>query len=221
MDSMPQRELEYPTYSSDWFSPHVDSWTSLFSSFQPSKILEIGSYEGRSTCFMIRKLGAFHNLEIHCVDHFQGSAEHKLDGFEHANIPINLNELKQRFLTNTRISVEKAPNEIDLHVHERKSINALCFLLAIKKQEYFDFIYIDGSHEAADVMVDAVLSFHLLRVGGVMCFDDYNWMGDPSRSPDLIGIPKLAIDSFLSIFLRKIEILDFPIRQIFIRKTAS
>ena len=38
-----------------------------------------------------------------------------------------------------------------------------------------DFIYVDGSHQAHDVLCDAILSFKLLRVGGIVCFDDYLW----------------------------------------------
>jgi predicted O-methyltransferase YrrM len=48
----------------------------------------------------------------------------------------------------------------------------------ISKGERFDLIYIDGSHAAADVMTDAVLSYLLLNVGGVILFDDYVWKPD-------------------------------------------
>ena len=48
----------------------------------------------------------------------------------------------------------------------------------------FDLIYIDGSHTAADVLTDAVLAFQLLRVGGVMIFDDYLWSMEPALSVD-------------------------------------
>jgi hypothetical protein len=33
----------------------------------------------------------------------------------------------------------------------------------------------DGSHRARDVLEDAVLSWPLLKVGGIMLFDDYLW----------------------------------------------
>jgi len=41
--------------------------------------------------------------------------------------------------------------------------------------DHFDYISIDGSHEAADVLSDAVLSWPLLKTGGLICFDDYEW----------------------------------------------
>ena len=39
----------------------------------------------------------------------------------------------------------------------------------------FDFIYIDGSHMRVDVLLDAVLAWQLLKPGGIMALDDYEW----------------------------------------------
>lgn len=39
----------------------------------------------------------------------------------------------------------------------------------------FDLVYIDGSHLRLDVLSDASMAWRLLREGGVMVFDDYEW----------------------------------------------
>ena len=39
----------------------------------------------------------------------------------------------------------------------------------------FDLIYIDGSHSAKDVLLDSLLAWRLLRPGGAMVWDDYEW----------------------------------------------
>lgn len=39
----------------------------------------------------------------------------------------------------------------------------------------FDLIYIDGSHMRLDVLTDAVMAWQLLRVHGILVFDDYEW----------------------------------------------
>jgi predicted O-methyltransferase YrrM len=39
-------------------------------------------------------------------------------------------------------------------------------------KEYFDLIYVDGSHHTDDVIVDAIKSFELLKIGGIIIFDD-------------------------------------------------
>jgi hypothetical protein len=59
-----------------------------------------------------------------------------------------------------------------------------------QKQEY-DFIYIDGDHSPAGVLTDAVMAWGLLRKGGVMLFDDYEYDREPT---------KIGIDAFLRFF---------------------
>ena len=44
-------------------------------------------------------------------------------------------------------------------------------LLLDNKINYFDFIYVDGSHQAPDVLFDAVMAFKLLRKNGIIAFD--------------------------------------------------
>ena len=86
----------------------------------------------------------------------------------------------------------------------------------------FDLIYIDGSHTAADVLIDAVLAFQLLRVGGVMIFDDYLWSMEPALSVDPLNMPKPAIDAFAAIFLRKTRVLPgLPNAQCYVEKIAD
>jgi predicted O-methyltransferase YrrM len=53
------------------------------------------------------------------------------------------------------------------------SIHALSDL--IRKDEKFDFIFIDGNHRFDDVIVDFYLSHQILRNRGLMAFDDM-WM---------------------------------------------
>jgi hypothetical protein len=43
---------------------------------------------------------------------------------------------------------------------------------------------------------DAVLAWPLLKKGGLLTFDDYEWEGDP----DPLHCPGVAINAFLSIF---------------------
>lgn len=59
--------------------------------------------------------------------------------------------------------------------------------------ESFDFIYIDGSHYAEAVYNDAIKAWPLLKKGGLMAFDDYNW--HPYRGTD--KHPKGGIDKFV------------------------
>ena len=51
------------------------------------------------------------------------------------------------------------------------------------------------SHHGLDVMTDACLAWPLLKTGGFLVFDDYEWM--PHLPP--AQTPKKAIDTFLEL----------------------
>lgn len=71
----------------------------------------------------------------------------------------------------------------------------------------YDGIYIDGSHDAPEVISDAVLSWPRLKVGGVMIFDDVHW-----RHPPLIAGavgPGVAITAFLACFQTRLAVLHY------------
>ena len=49
-----------------------------------------------------------------------------------------------------------------------------------------------------------VLSFQLLKLGGLLICDDYLWSQEPLGSEDVLNSPKLAIDAFTNIHRRKL-----------------
>ena len=67
---------------------------------------------------------------------------------------------------------------------------------------------------AADVLTDACLAWLRLDRGGLMVFDDYGW--DRYQEPH--KNPRLAIDSFLSCFSGRYELLHKGY-QVIVRKT--
>jgi predicted O-methyltransferase YrrM len=74
------------------------------------------------------------------------------------------------------------------------SYQALAELIG-RKQTY-DFIYIDGVHSSDGVLTDACMAWGLLKKGGVMLFDDYQYPHEPTKD---------GIDAFLCAFLGKFE----------------
>ena len=89
-------------------------------------------------------------------------------------------------------------------------------LRSLKRNSY-DFIYVDGCHEAACVYLDAALSWDLLKVGGTLIFDDYVWeLGKPAQ-----GRPKLAIDAFVESFAPFIDVLQTNNHSLILRKTRD
>jgi hypothetical protein len=54
-----------------------------------------------------------------------------------------------------------------------------------------------------NVLRDAVLSFEILKPGGIMVFDDYSWRVMPRD----IDCPKIAIDAFVACYADHLEFL--------------
>jgi predicted O-methyltransferase YrrM len=99
----------------------------------------------------------------------------------------------------TNVDEIKLPGQ---HVipYKGKSYEMLAHLIA--EGSKFDFIYIDGSHTAPDVMTDACMAWGMLRKGGVILFDDYLW----ADMPGLLHRPKLGIDYFTTLFSEQNEL---------------
>lgn len=80
----------------------------------------------------------------------------------------------------------------------------------------FDFIYVDGDHHASSALQDLVMSWKLLKEGGLLLIDDYEMEArDPwfykshpefGENPRLNFIhPRVAIDAFLSVYRGQYE----------------
>ncbi len=67
-------------------------WDSLIPQINPTRILEIGSYEGASTCYLIEKLATSKQIELHCVDTWEGGIEHKKGG----GSEVNMSDVEKR-----------------------------------------------------------------------------------------------------------------------------
>jgi predicted O-methyltransferase YrrM len=200
-------------FTNDWFDVVKPVWEGLIPQIKPQRILEIGSYEGASACYLIDRLTPDHAIEIHCVDTWTGGVEH-LDGI------TNMSEVEARFHANTALAIRNAPSAVNLVVHKGLSDVCLAQLVAQGHAETFDFIYVDGSHQAPDVLADAVLGFKLLRVGGVMIFDDYLWAEELPLGRDPLRCPKIAVDAFVNCYFRKLQILRAPLYQLYVQKTS-
>lgn len=191
---------EAPQFQWDWFSQHVPAWQSLFAAVRPlpRKILEIGSFEGRATCYMLEHvLAPDAPGEVHCVDTWAG-------GVEHESIPME--KIHERFRRNVAGLLRRLPQH-RVVVHRRTSFDAMVRLIAEGHAGTFDFVYVDGSHQAPDVLEDLVLAFRLCRKGGVVICDDYFWQRQKPGEEDVLDSPKLAIDAFTNLFRRRLRFL--------------
>jgi len=200
-------------FSIDWFAGNIPVWDQLIPKFAPARFLEIGSYEGRSACHTIETYTAQRAIELHCVDTWEGGVEHDKS---------TMSDVERRFDKNVALAQTKAKNPAMIVKHKKLSHLALADLIASRQLGKFDVIYIDGSHQAPDVLTDCVLSYQLLRNGGLMMFDDYLWSMEDMGKQDSFNMPKPAIDAFLNIFQRKMFIVrGAPVYQLYAVKTEN
>ncbi|CAN5883601.1 hypothetical protein BH23PLA1_BH23PLA1_32160 [soil metagenome] len=174
-------------FTQDWFTFKIPVWETVLAPYKGKpgvNYLEVGLYEGRSALWMLENILTDPTRRLTGIDLFEG-------------------ELKERFLENLRRS--GAPNRATVIIEPSQ------VALRGLPLETYDIIYIDGSHATADVMEDAVLSYRLLKQGGILIFDDYQWAGALYQGPltrdDVSDFPKVAIDRFVECFEDKLRVV--------------
>lgn len=196
------------SFTTDWFN-----WAPpLLNAIIPllpvrKRILEIGSFEGRSTVWFVENMLEDRGVVV-AIDTWEGGEEHQPDG----TAPVeSMSAVEGRFDENVRIATEKFPQRYVSKVQDT-SYNALASLIR-EGEDPFDFIYVDGSHVAKDVLTDLCMAWPLLKEGGIMVMDDYLWTG----SSDVLHRPKLAVDAFVNTFAESVEVLHLGY-QVAVRK---
>lgn len=205
-----------PHFTTAWFSETTENaWEKIVPMVMPRRVLEVGSFEGASACYLIRRYAQHFAFEIHCIDSWQGGEEHQ---------SLDMAAVERRFDENLAQASSAAAHPVSLHKHKGSSDNELARLIARGYRNYFDLAYIDGSHQAPDVLFDAVAAFRLVRPGGLIIFDDYLWTGAPRRNGaaiDLLHCPKPAIDAFTNLYRQKISLIPAPLLQLFVAKVTD
>ncbi len=176
-------------FDHDWFSPNIQNLISLSKGYEkePLSILEIGAFEGMSTVFLAQHFAA---SSITTVDTWQGSQEHQ------NNPGIDFTKAKSNFEHNISFWNKR------ITPIQGNSFDVLIDLYRQKRR--FDFVYVDGCHDAPSVNSDLILSFKMLNVGGLIYCDDYFW-GFNEREDFVFETPKNGIDAFVSVYGNKLK----------------
>ena len=164
-------------FTEDWFTHNIPNFEKCMLEVGAKRkhFLEIGAYEGRSTCWLINNIG-------------EGGTIYSIDPF------VGMEEIEERFKNNTREAV-KGTKVISCHV-KSTSYQALAKMISNKQE--FDFIYIDGDHDPATTLADAAMAWGMLKTGGVMLFDDYEYPQEPT---------KVGIQGFMQGFVGKYDLV--------------
>ncbi|KAJ3547569.1 hypothetical protein NM688_g5388 [Phlebia brevispora] len=156
------------TETQDWFSFNVNIWRSLLPHVvSPApRVLEIGSWEGRSAVFLLEEL-CTEGGSITCIDHFD---------------LMNTEAGRERY---RKLTHNLSVTGKSFRIMDEFSVPALMTLLEEEiatEGPGFDWVYVDGSHEADDTFLDAELAWRLAKKGAVFIFDDYKWDKEPADS---------------------------------------
>jgi len=165
-------------YSQDYTTQHVGTWKKVLAKFvgKPNiHAIEIGAFEGRSSVWFVQNVLQHGSSRLICIDPF----------------------VQASFFSNI------APHRGKITLIKRPSAQALKDSGTLSTRNHF--IYIDGAKAPSAVLENAVLTFPLLALGGILIFDDYLWkpVGSSRRGDN----PKLGIDSFLDAYVGKYKIL--------------
>ena len=198
-------QLKGYKFTKDLFSINIPVWQQFierFANLPRLYFLEIGSWEGRSTCWLLDNILTHESSRITCIDTFVGSIECK-DRYDEGYIK----SLEGRFDFNVTKTGSLAQVE--------KLVGISQTVLRSLPLNTYDLIYINGSHLATDVLEDILLSWRLAKVKALMIFNNYK-----SADVNPTDNAQLGIDTFLTVFQEKINVLHLD-RQVVVEKTAS
>ena len=157
----------------NWFDiTGKDNFTTYLAEFKDKpnlRFLQLGVFTGDATVWLCNNILTDKSSKLIDVDTWEGSDEET-----HAE--MDFNDVYQVYQEKVKdlpvVSVVS-----DTHKYLIRQLDNFI--------GSFDFIYIDADHTTVSVLLDAELSWSLLKSGGIMAFDDYTWGRHlpPSKTP--------------------------------------
>ena len=185
-------------FTEDWFSADDLVQFLPLKTQEEIHFLEIGSFEGKSTVWFLENILLNEKSTITCIDPWTTYSQNNnsFDSYNKVDSEWNFTDNKNIFLHNIYLSGFK--NKV---IIEQGFSNEILPKFILDKKKY-DIIFIDGNHTSPFVITDGIMSWYLLKEGGLMIFDDYLWSDSNSTLS-----PKLAVDSFINCFRDYIEVI--------------
>lgn len=151
---------------------------------QRLQIVEIGVYEGASSCFWSDFYLNHPDSRLISIDPFTGSEEHlrepeKYPGLSQLEVTARDNIAKSDNAGKVEI-IKGYSHLIFPHLHHRYG-----------EEPWIDILYIDGAHDSTSVARDVTLYVPMVKPGGVVFFDDY-------AHPDVKRAVDMSLNAFAS-----------------------
>ncbi len=189
--------LNSKNLTQDWFSHNSYDWNLILKDFKDKDFhyLEIGSFEGNSTMFILNFCS---NVKVVCVDAW--------NQFTKGNEELPLKQIEQNFDKN-----------ISPYIKRCQKFKMKSSEFFFKNNQEFNIIYVDGSHHAKDVMEDCMYSWKVLQKNGILIIDDYFWIGYEDNDLN----PIIGINEFLRRHKKEYSVLKVSKYQLFIKKLTQ
>lgn len=163
-------------FTGDFFSHNISQWEEILKYLNDNfgknlKCLELGVFEGRSALYLMDNFIGNETLTV--IDYF--FLPHVKNNYFHN---INLHHKKNQVITMVGSTFTELPKLLD--------------------ESPFDFIYIDAGKTSADNLFNLILCERLLKLGGIMVVDDFEW---DKKGREKKHSPKLGISAFKEVTL--------------------
>jgi glycosyltransferase involved in cell wall biosynthesis/predicted O-methyltransferase YrrM len=190
--------------------PNSDSrliFESILKNFEGKRcdILEIGTYTGTSVIEMLKILPLANAVVIDMWENYDEKYDNKSISYLSY---MEENNVEKVFYENVKVSGMQ--NRIQAFKGDSKDV-----LLYNLNDFRFNFIYVDGSHMCLDTYLDLVLSWRLLRVGGIMGIDGYLYKINDSCKD--LERPYEAVEHFMKKYKGNYELINKGYR-VFLKK---
>lgn len=181
---------------------HGPNWLKWLGHLRGSPVrgMELGTFRGDSAEWFLDNICVAPGSHFDCVDTFEGGEDHHAHGVKMDGVEEAARKKLARFAADAW-TIYKGRTEV---------------ILREMSGENLDFIYVDADHTSRGALRDAILGFDLLKVGGVMIFDDYSWTAMPNE----LDRPKLGIDAFIRCYAKQLRVLEPKGYQVAVRKVA-
>jgi predicted O-methyltransferase YrrM len=191
------------SFRSDMVSGNFAYWEPILKELEGkgARIVEIGSFEGMSACYFLWRLPDAH---VTCIDTFTG-------GPSFAALGSDLSGLEEAFDRNVAL-VD------DTRIRKLVGTSTEHLPALLQEGNTFDLVFVDGSDLALDVLVDAALSWQLLKPDGYLIFDNYVWRSPLGEDP--LFHPAPAVDAFLNLVGQHCEV-SFAAQEVIVRRAGA
>tara|TARA_B100000575_G_scaffold290714_1_gene294943 strand:- start:3725 stop:4318 length:594 start_codon:yes stop_codon:yes gene_type:complete len=177
-------------YTQNWFHENIALKNELYKYVDlDSKlnILEIGNFEGLSSCFFSDNYLNHNDSKLYCVDPY-----YKTGSFEGITSKCVSENTEKLFINN----IQKSKNYKKIYKFKQTSNEFF-----LDNNIIFDIIYVDGCHEPEYIKDDIINAFKFTKKNSIIWFDDYG--GNTTGK----GPIKNYIDKYLEIYSGKFKIL--------------